>query len=124
MSQIGLMRIDDHNWVPIEWGPNKKCETIFNLCGNYFKGPAFVENMMVKRKWAKILHRYLKRIIVLPKNTFWVWYEPVEKKICQRQGFNTVIYYDRPTPIGQGTNQDKEYTSIDLKSWHWNNLKQ
>lgn len=49
---------------------------------------------------------------------------PVEKKICQRQEFNTVIYYDRPTPIGQGTNQDKEYTSIDLKSWHWNNLKQ
>lgn len=78
MSQIGLMRIDDHNWVPTEWGPNKNCETIFNLCGNYmyFKGPAFVENMMVKRKWAKILHRYLKRIIVLPKNTFWVWYEP------------------------------------------------
>lgn len=49
---------------------------------------------------------------------------PVEKKICQRQGFNTVIYYDRPTPIGQGTNQDKEYRSIGLKSWHWSNLKQ
>lgn len=43
------MRIDDHNWVPTEWGPNKNCETIFNLCGNYFKGPAFVENMMVKK---------------------------------------------------------------------------
>lgn len=118
MSQIGLMKIDDHNWVPTEWGPNKNCETIFNLCGNYFKGPAFVENMMVKRKWAKILHRYLKRIIVLRLIL------PVEKKICQRQEFNTVIYYDRPTPIGQGTNQDKEYTSIDLKSWHWSNLKQ
>lgn len=37
----------------------------------------------------------------------------MEKKICQRQGFNTVIYYDRLTPIGQGTNQDKEYMSID-----------
>lgn len=69
------MRIDDYNWVFIEWGFNKNCEIIFNLCGNYFKGFVFVENMMVKRKWVKILYRYLKRIIVLFKNIFWVWYE-------------------------------------------------